>query len=142
MGREEGDKLLNALLPFAQQMLAKHGAFHPFGAFVNEKHEVELCAVYDGDEHPAGQDLIDMIIAAMRKDAPQERYKAVGICFDVLVVPPNETKKTDAIQVAIEYSDGEAVNAYLPYRKNWVGKFSYGQIFASGADPRVFKKSP
>lgn len=35
MGREEGDKLLNTLLPFAQQMLAKYGAFHPFGAYMN-----------------------------------------------------------------------------------------------------------
>jgi hypothetical protein len=141
MSREEGNKLLNALLPFAQRMLAKHGEFHPFGAFLNQKSEVTLLAGYNGDEHPAPKDLIEMMYKTLSKEANQKGYLAVGICYDVLVTPPKEAKKTDAIQVAIEHSDGEAVNVYIPYRKNWLGKIGYGEIFASAAVPRVFKKS-
>jgi len=141
MSREEGDKLLNALLPFAQQMLAKRGEFYPFGAFLNEKGEVVLLAAYEGNEHPPSDELIDLIIEAMRKDAPEKGYQAVGICFDVLVALPKEAKKSDAIQVAIEYSDGEAVDVYLPYQKKWFGKVRYGEIVASAADSKIFKKS-
>jgi hypothetical protein len=141
MSREEGDKLLNALLPFAQQMLAKHGEFHPFGAFLNEKGEVVLLAAYDGNEHPPAKELIEMMVEAVRKDALPKGYLAVGICFDVLVTPPEKTGKTDAIQVAIEYADGGAVGVYLPYKKNWFGKVRYGEIFASAAEPRVFTKT-
>jgi hypothetical protein len=141
MSREDGNKLLNALLPFAKQMLAKHGEFHPFGAFLNEKGEVVLMAAHDGNEHPPSKELIDLMIEAMRKDAPAKGYQAVGICFDVLVALPKEAKKSDAIQVAIEYSDGEAVDVYLPYQKRWFGKVRYGEIIASAADSRIFKKS-
>jgi hypothetical protein len=141
MSREEGGKLLSALLPFAQQMLTKHGEFHPFGAFLNEKSEVVLLAAYDGNEHPPAKELIEMMIDAMSKDAPEKGYLGVGICFDVLVTPPEKIAKTDAIQVAIEYADGEAVSVYLPYKKNWFGKVRYGEIFASPGESRVFERS-
>lgn len=77
----------------------------------------------------------------MKKDAPEKGHKAVGICYDVLIIPPSETKKTDAIEVDIEYADGEAVTVCLPYKKSWFGKVHYGQIFASRADSRIFKVS-
>jgi hypothetical protein len=141
MSREEGNKLLNALLPFAQQMLAKHRKFHPFGAFLNDKGEVVLLAAYEGNEHPPSNELINLMIEAMRKDAPEKGYQAVGICFDVLIALPKEAKKSDAIQVAIEYSDGEAMDVYLPYQKKWFGKVRYGKIIASAADSKIFKKS-
>jgi len=32
MAHPDLDQLLNAVLPFAQQMLSKHGEFFPFGA--------------------------------------------------------------------------------------------------------------
>jgi hypothetical protein len=121
-------------------MLGKHGEFQPFGAFLNEKGEVVLLAAHDGDEHPAAKELIEVMVEAMRKDAPEKGHLAVGICFDVLVAPPKEAKKIDAIQVSIEHSDGEAVNVFLPYKKNWFGKIRYGQIFASATEARVFKK--
>jgi|SRR5215472_2032872 len=142
MGREEGDKLLNALLPFAQQMLAKYGAFHPFGAYMNAAGEIVLLGAYDGQEDPKGKELIDMMVVGLRKDAPEKGYRAVGICYDVLVIPPSETKKTDAIEIDIEYLDGEALAVYLPYKKGWFGKVNYGQIFASRADSKIFKASP
>lgn len=141
MGREEGDRLLNALLPFAQQMLAKHGSFHPFGAYLNQNGEPILLAAYEGNEHPDANVLIEMLVEQFRKDAPEKGYFAVGICFDVLVAPPNETEKTDAIQVAIEYADGEAVAVYVPYKKGWFGKVRYGVIFASAAESKIFGNS-
>ena len=140
MGRDEGDKLLNALLPFAPQMLTKHGEFHPFGAYLNSTGETNLLAAYDADERPAAQTLIEMMVESLRKDAIEKGYQAVGICFDVLVIPQGRTNKSDAIQMTIEYADGEAVNVYLPYKKKWLGKIQYGTTFASSAESRVFKK--
>ncbi|HEY6946726.1 MAG TPA: hypothetical protein VI431_16435 [Candidatus Acidoferrum sp.] len=140
MGREDGDKLLNALLPFAQQVLAKYGAFHPFGAYMNASGEIVLLGAYDGQEYPKGKALVEMMVGALRKDAPG--YSAVGICYDVLVIPPNQTKKTDAVEVDVEYADGEGVAVYLPYKKGWFRKIQYGQIFASPADSKIFKNSP
>jgi len=141
MGRKEGDELLNALLPFARQMLEKHGAFHPFGAFVDQEGKIALLGAYDGNEHPPAQTLIGMMVESLKVEAPKRGHRAIGICFDVLVSLPGHSAKTDAIQVAIEYADGEAVDVYLPYRKNWLGKIRYGNLVASRGEPKVFKGS-
>ncbi len=141
MPREEGDKLLSALLPFAEQMLAKHGTFHPFGAFLDPKGEVCLLGAHDGRENPSSVELIDLMVTSMKKEAPEKGYLAVGICFDVMILLPNTTQKTDAIQVAIEYADGEAVDVYLPYKKKWFGKIQYGNLSASRSEPKIFTKA-
>jgi len=138
MGREEGDKLLNALLPFAQQMLGKHGSFFPFGGFVDRSGEVGLLAAYDGEERPPSETLINTMVEGFKKEAPMKGHRAVGICFDVLIQLSGQTAKTDAIQIAIEYPDGEAVNVYLPYAKKWLGKIRYGEIVASRGEAKVF----
>ena len=67
------------------------------------------------------------MVASMKKEAPEKGYLAVGICFDVMILLPNTTQKSDAIQVAIEYADGEAVDVYLPYKKKWFGKIQHGK---------------
>jgi len=138
MSRVEGDKILNALLPFAKQMLAKHGAFLPCGAFLGETGQVNLLAAKSGNERPQPQALIELLAGSLRKSAAAEKYQATGICVDVRVVPPGGTEKSDAIQVSIEYPDGEAVNVFLPYKKVTPGNVQYGEIFASSAIPRIF----
>jgi hypothetical protein len=139
MSRVEGDKILNALLPFAKQMLAKHGAFYPCGAFLSESGEVNLLAAKSGKERLQPPALIETLIESLRRPAREEKYQATGICVDVRVVPPGSAKKSDAIQVSIEYPDGKAVNVFLPYQKGLAGEVRYGEIFASSAVPRIFQ---
>ena len=139
MSRVEGDKILNALLPFAKQMLAKHGAFYPCGAFLSASGEVNLLGAKTGNERPQPQALIELLVGSLRQCAHDEKYRATGICVDVRVVPPGGSEKSDAIQVSIEYPDGKAVNVFLPYKKSVAGEIRYGEIFASPAVPRIFQ---
>jgi len=46
------DALLDSLLPFAQQQLAKHGEFLPFGSVMTTAGDVTLVAGSTGDERP------------------------------------------------------------------------------------------
>jgi hypothetical protein len=138
MRRIEGDKILNALLPFAKQLLAKQGAFFPFGAFLSETGQVNLVAAKSGNERPQPQALIELLAGSLRKSAAEEKYQATGVCVDVRVVPPGRAEKSEAIQVSIEYPDGTAVNVFLPYKKDASGEIQYGEIFASAAVPRIF----
>jgi hypothetical protein len=59
---------------------------------------------------------------------------------DVRVVPPGASAKSDAICAQLEHANGEAVDVYLPYKKHWLGRFTYGEIFASARDARVFAR--
>lgn len=91
MAHPDLDALLNDLLPFAQQMLAKHGEFYPFGGSITiEDKHVSVGAKGESD-HPKSQQLIDLLTQAFRRDATTGQIRAAGICFDVRVVPSGQT---------------------------------------------------
>lgn len=138
MAHPDLDELLNALIPFAQQMLAKHGEFFPFGAAMSADGTVESQAAYTGNEQPPSQQLIDMLAQGFREDANSGRIRAAAICYDVRTIPPGQTKKTDAICVSAEHQNGEAANVFLPYQKGWFGKISYGELFGSERQREFF----
>ena len=130
--------LLNALLPYAQQMLEKHGEFFPFAASMSSAGEIALAASYSGDEHPESQAVIDLSIQGLRERATRGEIRASGVCVDVRAIAPGQSKKTDAIETRLEHANGEAVNVFLPYQKGFRGKLKYGDIFASSGTPSVF----
>jgi len=135
------EKLLNALLPFAQQMLATHGQFFPFGATVNREGAVAMANVFDGDEHPLAQTVVDHMTEAFKSDAAAGEIRAAAICYDGRVIPPDETDKCDAVCVGLEHESGEAADVFLPYRKKLRG-YKYGDLFGTRRSPQFFLKQP
>lgn len=138
MARPDLEELMNTLVPFAQQMLAKSGEFFPFGASMRRDGQIVQNAAHTGSEHPPSQELIDLLTAAFQQDAAAGNLLAVGICLDVRVVAPGTTEKSDAICVRLEHADGEAIEIYVPYKKGWFGKIKYGELFASRGKPVFF----
>jgi hypothetical protein len=138
MAHPDLDQLLNAVLPFAQQMLAKHGEFFPFGSSMTTDGEIIANGAYDGDEQPPSQQLIDLLTQAFRQEAAAGKIRAAAICYDVRTVPPGRSEKTDAICVSSEHQNGEAADVYVPYKKGWFGKISYGQIFGAARKREFF----
>ncbi len=124
MAHPDLDNLLNRILPFAQQMLAKHGEFYPFGSTMKTSGEITA--------------LIDLLTQAFRNEALAGQIRAAGICYDVRTIAPGQTEKTDAICVGLEHNTGQCVSVFLPYKKGWFGKIQYGQLFASARDPQIF----
>ena len=100
MAHPDLDTVLNALLPFAQQMLVKHGEFHPFGASMTVSGEVSLAAGMPETEKAESMTVIEMLTSAFRQQATDGLIRATGICFDARVVPPSASEKVDAIAVA------------------------------------------
>src|SRR5947209_461638 len=137
MAHPDLDQLLNALLPLPQQMVSKRGEFYPFGSAMRTDGKIEAHAAYDGNEQPPSQQLIDLLTQGFRQQASSGEIRAAAICCDVRTMPPGQSEKTDAICVSAEHKNGEAADVYLPYKKGWFGKVSYGQIFA-GARKREF----
>jgi hypothetical protein len=132
------DQLLNALLPFAQQMLAKHGEFFPFGSAMGADGKIDAHTAYDGTEPPPSQQLIDALTRIFRQQAAVGKIRAAAICCDVRIIPPGQSEKTDAICVSAEHQNGEAADVYLPYKKGWSGQISYGGIFGTNRKREFF----
>jgi hypothetical protein len=106
--RDDLDALLDAVLPFAQDMITKRGEFFPFGAAMSAAGDVRIVVGYTGSEHPLSQDVIDTLLVGFRADAEAGTLRAAGICFDAKVRGP-DGKPTDAIVVALEHRAGDTV---------------------------------
>jgi len=52
VAKAESEQLLNAALPFAQQLLMKHCEFFPYGFAMKPSAEIISVAGYDGRERP------------------------------------------------------------------------------------------
>jgi hypothetical protein len=138
MAHPDLDALLNPLLSFAQQQLSKRGSFFPFAANMATDGQIAMVGGYTGEEHPAPNDLIEFFVDCLSREAAAGRIRAAGICLDSQVLPPNGSKKTDAIWVQLEHAEGQCVDVYLPYRKGFLGRFKYDEIFAGNRTGRIF----
>src|SRR5687767_14960513 len=117
MAREDLDNLLSACIPFAQQMLAKHGTFFPFGSTMAPNGEISLASGYDHKPDITAEEVLKLLLDGFRAHARTGEYKAIAYCVDVRVDASDGSGKTDAIRVTLEENGGEAVNVFLPYRK-------------------------
>lgn len=138
MARDDLNSLLSTLLPFAEEMLSRHGEFYPFGATMTASGEIQQMATYTGDERPGSQELIELLMGAFRAQAVKKEVRAVGLCLDVRTITPGHSDKTDAICARLRHADGESVDVLLPYQKYDSGEVMYGETFATQGDQDVF----
>jgi hypothetical protein len=125
------DGLLNALLPFAQQMLAKHGEYFPFGGTMSTDGEITMVGADLSEEQPTSQEVLGLLIAGLREEAAPGKLRAAAVCFNASITPPGQSREIDAIKVHLEHVDVEATDVFLPYRKNLFGKYRFGELVAT-----------
>jgi hypothetical protein len=138
---QDFNSLVNALLPFAQQMLREHGAFLPFGAIANAG-RVTLVACDLGKEDATVPELAEFMTVSLRSQAQEHGSVAAAYCVDVRVVDPRSQAKTDAVQLVFEHRSGEAMNVFFPYAKNAAGVYEFDHPFALVSERRIFAGAP
>src|SRR6266496_6128638 len=71
--QDDLDGLVNATLPFVQQMLERHGEFFPFAAAVTADSTVEMLGADPGaDDRPASTDVLDQLVGGLRDRADRK----------------------------------------------------------------------
>jgi hypothetical protein len=100
--------------------------------------EIKQTAAYTGEEHPASQELIELLVGAFRAQAAKNEMRAVGLCLDVRTIAPGQTQKTDAICARLRHSDSESIDVFLPYQKDESGEIMYGELFATQGEQDIF----
>jgi hypothetical protein len=121
-------------------MLKDLGGFIPFGAFITRDGEVQLAGGEGDPSHFETGEIVEMYLEAFRQAAGDGDFISTALCVDVRIQVPGKLEKTDAVQIMLEHSGGEALNAFLPYEKQAESDITYAQLFATPADPRVFIK--
>ena len=132
--------LTEALVPFAQQMLRKHGEFYPFAATTDKEGAVALVAGDMGSERPGSAEMIAFLQGALRAQAEQGGLRACGICLNVGARLPGYADKVDAICCQLEHLDGRAVQVFVPFRKGFLGKLKFDGPVALPGEAVVFRQ--
>jgi len=109
------ESLLNAVLPFAQQMLDRHGEFYPYGGAMTTDGQITSVAAYDSREHAASTDVIEFVKSAFVAGAREGKYRATALVYDVRVTLPSDGKKSDAIAVSLNHRSDNSVTVLFPY---------------------------
>jgi len=135
------ERLLDVVVPFAIQSLAKHGEFYPFGASAKTDGETAASSTYDGNERPNSKDVENLILEAFRNEVKAGKIRAVAVCTNITVVVPDTDKATDAISVRLESRAGEPLAAIYPYQKGWFGRINYGKPFSTKVPGEIFSKA-
>jgi len=137
--KSDCNELLNAAIPLAEQLLEMHGEFYPYGAAMKPDGEIVSVAADNGEEHPHSAPLIAGLKGALHNEASKGAYKATAIVYDVRVIPPGATEKTDAIAVALDHQDHYSVVVYFPYHLQ-DSKLTLGSAFANAGEASIFPR--
>lgn len=131
--REDLDGLVNATLPFAQQMLERHGEFFPFAAAVTSDGAVELVGTDPGaDDRPASKDVLNQLVSGLRDRVGGLR--ATALVADV------RAGESEAVRVELEHRDGQAICVLLPYRTKRLRRgIDYADLLATPGPHRIWR---
>jgi hypothetical protein len=133
--QDDLDGLLDAVLPFAEQTLAKHGELFPFGAAVSSEGQVVMVAAGPGQgDQPPSTEILDLLYRGAREAAGTRR--AVAFVADVRI------EGGDAIRVELEHREGTSLALVVPYTRSRFRKtISLGQMSGGLGEPRIWSDS-
>ena len=129
-GSADMDSMLEAALPFAQQMLAKHGEFYPYALSMSATGAIAMVAADVGTDKPNALELLPVLYEGLASRA--EALRAAAVVSDVKLASGE-----DAIRVEIEHREGVGLAVVLPYTKRG-RNITYGDLAGSSGERRVW----
>jgi hypothetical protein len=78
-----------------------------------------------------------LLVDGFKRDAAIGKVKATALAYDVHVVVPGTSEKSDAIAVALDHKDKYSVVVMFPYVLH-AGKLTIGTPFAQKGESRIF----
>jgi hypothetical protein len=135
--REEIEQLLNYLLPFAEQMLSRHGEFYPYAATMDAGGEVQAVSAA-ADEQPDVGELLLALHAELREQAAEGAIRASGIASDVTLTDPDSGEEKDAVQLELDHAEADPVDVYVPYTSGDEG-VKFGELVAASGQAPIFE---
>lgn len=105
------DQLLSAAIEAATSMLSVDGEFYPFAVALTLAGELVSPAVDPGTDKPDSEDVVDLLLEALRDG--RDTIRAAALCSDVTLA--SDTGDQDAIRVELEAPEREPVMVVIPY---------------------------
>lgn len=135
--RSECEALMQALVPHAEDMLTKHGAFLPFGGVTDTSGAVVHVAAYDGTGQPTPIELIQRHREIFRTGGKEGNFRATALICDVRITHPDTGEATDAIHVFLDHRDNFSIEVVFPYRLDGI-ELAVSEPFAQDGEASIF----
>ena len=109
-GKIETQKLFDAVLPIAKQLLLENEEFFPFGEIMKPNGEQVNLSVSNGEERPKSSELIELLKNHYVESAQTKEIIASALVYDVMV------NGSDSIAVDLDHVSGYSVTVVVPYK--------------------------
>lgn len=138
--KEDCERLLDEMLRFAKEMLAKHAEFHPFGGMIRSDGSlVHLSAMVDGVGHPGAAELIGLLHERLGMEVEANHIIAAAVVLNVgNIRDPQTGLIADAIRICLDHIDNYSVEVLLPYHIVSGSAPLYGRLFAQRGENNIF----
>jgi hypothetical protein len=139
--KSDAERLVAAILPFAEKMLEQYGEFYPYGGYTTpEGKTIDIGAKAHGEDYPRSKDLLRILRESLQGMARTDKCRAAAIVFNVSIVIPGTNLKSDAIQISFDHRDGYSADIFYPYELT-DNKIVYGTTFAQAGKHDVFVRN-
>lgn len=108
-GKVESQKLFDAVLPVAKQLLLENEEFFPFGEVMKPNGEQVHLSVSNGEERPKSSELIELLKSHYIESAKSKKIIASALVYDVMV------NGSDSIAIDLDHVSGYSVTVIVPY---------------------------
>lgn len=135
--RADCERLLNAVLPMAVELLRRHGEFYPYGGAIGHDGAIVSLAGYDTRAMPPAADLVATLKQGFVQGARAGEYIATALVQDVSVVIPDTRLGSDAVAVALDHRDGYSVVVVMPYTLKGA-EISWGETYTLEGEGDIF----
>jgi hypothetical protein len=130
--QDDLDGLLDASLPFAQQMLGRRGEFLPYAVALDEHGETRMVQAEPGpDDQPTSKEVLKHLRAGLRTE--RDGLYAVALVSDI------RATGFDAIRIELEHREGHAIAVLLPYKRKRLRRgFEYSPQVAAPSHQQIW----
>lgn len=138
--RTDADRVLNASISLALDKLVQQGEFYPFGVAITREGQIAVLTTQEM-ARPTSDAFLGALHDALSDGARSGSFRATAIVADFSFERTRQTGEHDAVRVAVESADGEAMTCYLPYTLVTPGgtrDVRPGQPFAQRGERSIF----
>lgn len=123
------EAVATSLLEFSELCLRKRGNFLPHGAVLDTERKVCLVAASpDINGHSTSTEVLPLLHHGLRAQAKERELIAIGVAENVTITPDGQSS-TQAIKVLVEHKRGLVIALYLPFKKQFMRGYSFGEVF-------------
>ena len=106
------DRLLGASVEAATRLLSADGEFYPFAVAMTAAGEVVSPAVDPSTDHPTADEVVALLLEALR--GSRETLRACAVCSDVRI-RSDAGEERDAIRIELEAPGADPLVVVVPY---------------------------